>query len=305
MNRRGFVISTTTLLAGLPLASFAVEKRPVAPVRFGIVTDPHYADRTPANNRYYKQSLTKIAECVKLMNTEKVQFLMEIGDLKDEGNPPSEAGTLEFLETIEAALLKFNGPLYHVLGNHDMDSISKQQFLSRITNYGFPQPSSYYSFQMGGFHFVVLDANFTRKGIAYDHGNFDWKDTHIPSEQLAWLKQDLAQSPLPTIVFVHQQLDQPAFPPNHHIYCPDNSAEARKILEDSGKVLIVFQGHYHPGSLHTINGIPYYTLAAVIEGDGPAQNSYGIVEVDKDLNIHIKGYRKAVSADFKRKKTSK
>lgn len=302
MNRRSFVLTTTTLMGGLPLAGFSFKKSPTAPVRFGIITDPHYADRAPAMNRYYKQSLGKVRECVDLMNSQGVEFLIEIGDLKDEGNPPTESTTLKFLETIEGELSRFSGPLYHVLGNHDMDSISKAQFLSRISNTGFPQASSYYSFQMGSFHFVVLDANFTRDGTAYDHGNFDWKDTHISAEQLGWLKKDLQQTRCPTIVFVHQQLDLPGFPDGHRIYCPDNAAEVRKILEDSGKVLIVFQGHYHPGSLHTINGIHYYTLKAVIEGSGPHENSYGIVEVDQDLNIQIKGYRKAVSEKFKGKK---
>lgn len=298
MQRRSFLISSTTLAAGLTLSGFRFRKEAFLPVRFGIVTDPHYADRPPLNTRFYQQSLDKIRECVEVMNREKVDFLVEIGDLKDEGDPPDEMATLGFLATIEKALMDFRGPLYHVLGNHDMDSISKEQFLAGISNHGFPKAQSYYSFNRGSFHFVVLDANFSRTGAPYDHGNFDWKDAHVPEEQLAWLKRDLRDTPLPTVVFVHQQLDAPGFPDSHRVYCPDNADAVRKILEDSKKVLICFQGHYHPGSLHTLGGIHYYTLKGVIEGSGKAHNSYAIVEIGSDLEVRIKGYRTALSTDL-------
>ena len=176
-----------------------------------------------------------------------------------------------------------------------MDSISKDQFLSKIHNSGFSKARGYYSFNAGHIHFVVLDANYTRDGIGYDHGNFDWKDCHIPEEQLKWLEDDLKRHPQPAVVFIHQQLDGPAFPDDHTRYCPDNADRVRAILERSGKVLVVFQGHYHEGGYHVINGIPYYTLKAVIEGSGADNNSYAIVEVGNDLKIAIKGYRKAVS----------
>lgn len=300
MNRRKFVETSITLLGAAPLTGLALPMRKFKPVRFGIITDTHYAERSPANNRYYAESLMKVRECVDLMNEQKVDFLIELGDLKDEGNPPVEADTLRFLSSIERELQRFQGPLYHVLGNHDHDSISKQQFLNGIKNFGFSKATNYYSFNQGSFHFVVLDANYTADGREYDHGNFDWKDAHIPAEQLNWLQKDLNKNNMPTIVFVHQQLDAPAFDAGHHIYCPNNAADTRKILEDSGRVIGLFQGHFHEGSLNTINHIYYYTLKAVIEGSGPEHNNYAIVEIGKDLTTHIKGYRKTASQILKK-----
>lgn len=298
MNRRKFVESTVTLIAAAPFTSLAFETKKFKPVRFGIVTDIHYADRTPNINRYYKESLAKVRECVDLMNKQRVDFLIEIGDLKDEGNPPKESDTLHFLTTIENEFKRFKGPLYHVLGNHDHDSISKQQFLDGITNHNFPKALNYYSFNKGSFHFIVLDANYTSEGKEYDHGNFDWKDAHIPDQQIEWLKKELKDNKTPTIVFVHQQLDTPAFEESHKIYCPDNADAVRKVIEHSGNVIGVFQGHYHPGSLHTINNIYYYTLKAVIEGSSPENNNYAIVEIGKDLVTHIKGFRKTQSQNL-------
>jgi len=68
----------------------------------------------------------------------------------------------------------------------------------------------------------------------------------------------------------------------------------RKVLEDSGKVVAVFQGHHHAGSYNLINGIHYYTLAAMCEGPYPENNAYAIVEVLGDRMI-VTGNRAAKS----------
>jgi predicted phosphodiesterase len=298
IKRRKFVETVVTVIGGVSLAQPLEGRAPFKPVKFGIVTDMHYAERPPANNRYYSESLDKVSECVELMNEQQVDFLIELGDLKDEGVAPEESETLQFLSTVENVLNRFKGPLYHVLGNHDHDSISKEQFLSSISNHGFSTPSNYYSFDKNSFHFIVLDANYTSAGKPYDHGNFDWTDTHIPGEQLKWLRKDLKQNRNPAVVFVHQQLDSVAFDPAHRIHCPDNSDAVRAILEESGNVLAVFQGHYHEGSLNRINNIYYYTLKAVVEGSGAENNSYAIVEIGSDSLIRIKGFRKTKSEEL-------
>lgn len=297
-TRRKFLLDATILLGGacMPAALMGTEK--FKPIRFGIVTDIHYAD-VPDNvsgNRYYRQSINKVAECVAVMNREKVDFLIELGDLKDQGNPPGEAATLSYLAKIENMLKRFKGPLFHVPGNHDHDSISKQQFLDAVSNHGFKKASNYYSFNRHSFHFVVLDANYTRAGLAYDHGNFDWTDAHIPGEQLKWLEDDLMSNKMPAIVFIHHQLDSPAVSDKKH--CPDNAGEARKILEQSGNVMAVFQGHYHTGGFNKINNILYYTLKAVVEGSGPENNNYAIVEIGEDRMLKITGFRKTKSTTF-------
>lgn len=296
IKRRKFVQTFLTVLGSVSVAGTLPAKGRTKALRFGIVTDPHYAERPPQNNRYYRDSLAKISECVELMNEQDVDFLIELGDLKDESVTPMESETLNFLHTIERALQRFNGPIYHVLGNHDHDSISKQQFLDGISNHGFRKATNYYSFDKKGFHFVVLDANYMADGTPYDRGNFDWRDVHIPVEQLNWLQKDLQKNgKKPTVVFVHQQLDSVAFESPHRVHCPNNADETRSILEEAGNVIAVFQGHYHSGSLNKINDIYYYTLKAVVEGSGPENNNYAIVEIADDGVIRLRGYRKTES----------
>jgi hypothetical protein len=100
---------------------------------------------------------------------------------------------------------------------------------------------------------------------------------------------------MPAVIFIHHRLDTP---PADKIYCPDNAATVRKILEDDGNIVIVFQGHYHEGAVCKLNNIYYYTLKAVVEGTGPENNNYAIVEIDWDLSIRIKGFRKTESLDL-------
>jgi hypothetical protein len=233
-----------------------------------------------------------MAECVELMNKQEVNFLIELGDFKDQDEPPLEANTMTYLQAAEAVLQRFTGSTYHVLGNHDMDSISKAQFLANVENTGIAPDASYYGFDVNGLHFVVLDANFSSDGTAYDHGNFSWTDAIVPQAELDWLRQDLASANGPVIVFVHQLLDSTGS------YYVGNAAAVRQILEASGKVLAVFQGHHHSGTYSQIRGIHYYTLKAVVEGSGPQNNAYAIVEVHPDRSITVSAYRQAVRREF-------
>jgi len=293
-SRRIFLKASVASLMNLTMGSYfsqtRAEPRPNTS-RFGIVTDPHYTNRI-YGTRYCDQSLDKLAECVELMNKQDVDFLVELGDFKDQDDPPEERTTLSYLQAIETVFKQFNGPIYHVLGNHDLDSISKSQFLTNIENTDIAPNLSYYSFDFNGLHFVILDANFTSSGIDYDHGNFNWTDANIPAFELQWLEQDLALAEGPVIILTHQLLDGTG---SHYV---KNAANVRRILELSSKVIAVFQGHYHTGSHSKIQGIHYYTLKAMVEGSGTQNNAYAIVEVHADRSITVSAYRQAVRMEF-------
>jgi predicted MPP superfamily phosphohydrolase len=293
ITRRDFLKSS--IIAGVSTAVIGSGRPSVfsaTGLRFGIVTDIHYADADPQFNRYFRESIDKLTECVEFMNEQKVEFLIELGDFKDQNTPPDEEKTISYLQTIERSFRKFNGPTYHVLGNHDMDSISKKQFLQNVANTDVPAESTYYSFDRKGIHFIVLDANFLASGAEYDHGNYEWNETYVSEAELAWLRKDLAATKLPSIVFCHQQLGG--------LGATDvkNADKVRAILQESGKVLAGFDGHNHGGGHKAIEGIHYYTLKALVDGSGKDNGSYAIVEVKPDNNMVVAGYRKAVSQDF-------
>jgi len=298
MTRRRFLNAFAMLVAGLAVVLLAscVPSRISPPdekptrLRFGIITDLHYADIDPSGARSYRESLVKLEECIRVMNDQKADFLVELGDFKDQDKVnPAEGKTLSYLRRIEGVFRKFDGPRYHVLGNHDADSLSKSQFLQAARNTGIPPDQSYYSFGVKGVRFIVLDADFRSDGTSYDHGNFDWEDANIPAVELNWLKQELAASSKPAMIFIHHQLD------GEGAYYVKNAAEVRRALEDSANVLAVIQGHRHEGQLNIMNHISFYTLKAAVEGSGAGNNSYALVEIDRDFNVTITGFRKAVS----------
>jgi len=265
-----------------------------ASVRFGIVTDVHYADIEPRGARPYRESLAKLKECVAVMNREKPDFLMELGDFKDQDDVSDEARTLSYLRKIESVFAGFAGLRYHVLGNHDVDSLSKTQFLGIAPNPGIPPEWTYYRFDVRGIRFLALDADFLADGAPYDRGRFAWADCNIPIAELDWLRSELTASPKPLIVFIHQQLDGQG---DNYV---KNAAAVRALLERSGKVLAVFQGHRHEGAFTRIKGIPYYSLKGMIEGSGPEHSSYALVDVDGRGTIKIQGFRQADSLTLKK-----
>jgi alkaline phosphatase len=261
-------------------ASLAAQPDRVDPaLRIGVLTDVHYADAPPAGTRYYRESETKLAEAVEQFVRSKAHCVVELGDLIDTG--ASLDAEKEHLRRIAKTLARFPGPRHCVLGNHCVYRLAKPEFLEIVG-----QNASYYSFDVGGWHLVVLDACFRRDGQAYGRKNFSWTEAMLPPDEIEWLRADLARTPHKTILFVHQRLD--VKPPYGVLNAPD----VRKLLEESGKVLAVFQGHEHRGDLKEIRGIRYITLKAMVEGAGPENNAYALVDLLPGDAIRIAGFRR-------------
>lgn len=291
VDRRKFLQISGTLAGAAFFNPALLYAKEDAIIRFGIVTDSHYADREPAGTRYYRESLAKMIEAMEEMNKLNVNFVIHLGDFKDEGSNPTEETTLLYLRKQEEAFATFKGPRYHVFGNHDADSISKQQFLDNVRNTGIVKDKSYYTFDNKGFHFVVLDADFKNDGSPYDKGNFVWTDSFIPQEQLQWLRDDLAKTKFPVIVFVHQLLDDV----NDHDFCVKNAKQVRNVLQESKKVIAVFQGHRHEERYNKMEGIHYCTLPGMVDYSGLENNSFSLAEIYKGGDISMTGYKRAPS----------
>ena len=94
---------------------------------FGWVTDVHYSVQpvrridNEDSTRVYAHSLAKLRQATDLFNTRKLDFVIELGDFKDCKDDGDREGTLEFLRTVEREFSRYNGPRYHVAGNHDFD----------------------------------------------------------------------------------------------------------------------------------------------------------------------------------------
>jgi alkaline phosphatase len=262
---------------------------------FAILTDVHYAARARRGSRYYSDSLAKMRRCVETLNKRRPAFAVALGDTIDKAK--DKATELGYLRAISAEFAKFRGERHYVIGNHDVATLSKKEFIAgcsapadTVAKAARPgrrgAGSSYHSFDSGRYHFVVLDGNFRKDGTAYDAGNFNWTDTYIHAPQREWLRRDLAKARgRKTIVFIHQNLHD-----EKNAHGVKNAPETRSVLERAGNVLAVIQGHDHAGGCTKIEGIHYFTLKAMVEGPGLANNAYALVHLDARDRIRVEGF---------------
>lgn len=228
-------IIPTATLSFLP---FVDSNADISKITFGIVTDVH-KDLMPDADQRLEVFIQKAQE-------RKVDFIIQLGDFC-----MAESQNKAFLNIWE----QFRGPKYHVLGNHDMDKQSKEAMLDF-----WGMPKTYYSYDFGGYHFIVLDANFLYQDgqfIDYEKANFyvdDSQRTFIDPAQIEWFESDLAKTQLPTIVFSHQSLW-------HYQWGVKNRLALQKIMEvHSNKVICCLNGHNHIDYHYHSNGIDYLEI---------------------------------------------
>ena len=286
VGRRSFLGSSSLMLVAAPLSlSELMAEDKEASLRIGLLTDMHHADKEPAGTRYYRETLGKLKEAASEFQKKQLSFVVELGDFIDAAE--SVEIEQEYLRTINREFAKLSNDRHYVLGNHCVDTLKKEEFLTEVQ-----QEKSYYSFDRGDWHFIVLDACFRSDGEPYQRKNFEWTDANIPTEELAWLEKDLESTDKKTIVFAHQRLDVSN---NHGV---KNNAQVRKIFEASKKVQLVLQGHSHQNDLKEIGDIHYCTLVAMIEGSGPENNGYTTMSLHDDGKILLKGFRHQMSHMF-------
>jgi hypothetical protein len=133
--------------------------------------------------------------------------------------------------------------------------------------------SRYYSFDRGGYHFVVMDRNFLRNadGVLVDYHSSNWGPVAAPGRsfsdavQLAWLEKDLAVAVHPVIVFMHQPVFLSDF-----FQEIGNADEILRLFDQANlkaerdhkhnRVAVVFMGHDHDDRYGERNGVHYFIL---------------------------------------------
>jgi alkaline phosphatase len=287
-SRRLFLQQSSLCLAGFGAGRMLAADPSAKPLlRAGLMTDLHYADKPATKTRFYREALAKLDEAVGVMNRERPAFVVELGDFIDQAD--SVERETEWLRTMESHYARLAMPRHYVLGNHCVGTLSKAEFAAQTGATG-----GHAAFEQGGVTFLILDACFREDGTPYQRGNFHWQDANLPAGELAWLEAELGRAAGPVVVFAHQRLDE------DKAHAVRNAAAVRARLEKSGKVLAVFQGHSHKNDCQQIAGIPYVTLAAMIEGSGAENNSYALLEVLADGSLRVQGFRRQAHQDFPR-----
>lgn len=223
-------------------------------MKIGIFTDSHYSTQEiTCGKRFNSISLEKIRQAYDFFEFEKCDLAVCLGDLIDKEDCHKKE--TENLKAVAGVINKSPIKTVCLMGNHDAFAFTKAEFYEILK---IPAPDN---IEKDGKKLLFLDACYFKGGKHYMPGDTDWTDTFYPySEEL---KKQIDEAAGDVYIFIHQNLD-PNIRENHRLY---NYEKINHILQISGKVKAVYQGHYHPGTKSRHNNIEYYTFPAMCENE--------------------------------------
>ena len=288
MYRKDFLKTSALATGAFVFAPKSQSNPAVKKIRFGVIADLHHDIMHDGPER--------LSAFIKTMNAERPDFIVQLGDFcmpKKENQPLLDIWN------------QFNGPAYHVIGNHDIDGGYTP---GQVVDF-WKAKDKYYSYDIKGFHFVVLNGNENNESQYRPAGYA----RYISPAQSAWLKKDLEQTTLPVIVCCHQGLDNDEGG-------LENGTRIRYTLETANKnagfkkVILVLSGHHHQDYYNKINGIHYVQVnsasyqwlgdnyqevrySAAIDKSHPnikktvpyREPLWAMIEIEDKSSIHIKG----------------
>ena len=252
-------ITRRNLLAALSAAApAALASGAVAPASSGrplkvcVFADIHYCPGVFPNT----EDTSFLDKILARAERENCDMMIHLGDFVHGVHRPAEK---EYIRRYN----EFHIPGYHILGNHDQDQNPYKE-----TCEAYRMPDGHYSFDRGGFRFVIADPNYfcnePGKFIHHDCGNYfkrvkgstiNW----IPPEQMEWLRSTIVGSPYPCIVLSHQSFERGRGEPVR------NKAEVQAIFREAnarkpGTVRLVMNGHMHMDHLRVLDNILYWDV---------------------------------------------
>jgi hypothetical protein len=271
MNRREFI--SGIVAAGAAGGLSAAEGSPTIgaaagqPLKVCVFSDIHYERGfwTNADDPTFLEKILARAE------RESCDMMIQCGDFMHGVTKPWQK---EFVKLYN----EFKIPGYHVLGNHDQEQNSAKETCDayRIAT------SGHYSFDKGGFRFVIADPNYfcpePGKYVHYERSNY--AHAHgattnvIPPDEMEWMRATIVGSPLPCIVFSHQSIERGNCDP------VANSGAVRSIFNEAnakkpGTVRLVVNGHAHNDNLRVLDNVLYWDVnSANYQWFGPKHAKY-------------------------------
>ncbi|TXK48075.1 metallophosphoesterase [Pontibacter qinzhouensis] len=167
----------------------------------------------------------------------------------------------ELFDDYKEAVSTTSIPFFQVIGNHDMDLDARTDDLSARTFKELFGPT-YYSFNRGEVHYVVLDDVFfigvSKKYIGY-----------ITEQQLAWLEQDLALVKPGTTVVVNLHI--PAYT-RQHIRSNEKEESMGGVVANRKELYRLLS----PYKAHIMSGHTHFN-EKIVTGDNLVEHVHGTV----------------------------
>ncbi len=218
--------------------SFRLTKSDVTDYVLLVFGDMHLANRPNTSDAVQFRRFTDDVNEYMSANSGKKIYALTLGDMTwDLYWTDYGYDILKYIEYMNS-LLEHNLTVYHTIGNHDHHETAVGDFL-KTSDYRNNLGPTYYSFNIGEYHYVVLDDIDFMDNIA-DRDNYV---EDVASDQLEWLARDLAAVPedTPVILAMHAPVyNDNSLTPGTRL---KNASELLSILE--GRKVHIFTGHTH------------------------------------------------------------
>ncbi len=248
-SRRAFIGGAAALAGVSSMRADGTVRNDADAVRFLAFADIHYA----TSGFWPHGDWEWLDRVLQRSVDERCDFVMSLGDFTF---GPSSDKVRDYVRHYnEFKPVK----TYHTYGNHEFESVTPE-VLDEV--YGLAR--GYYSFDLKGFRFVVLDPHYHLKDgklvrfckrCSYPEEKVYY---FIPPEQLAWLRETVVGSPFPCVVFSHESIerDRGAIQSRREVLDIFAEANARR----PGTVRLVINGHNHKDYFRILDGVAYLDL---------------------------------------------
>lgn len=298
VSRRGLIGGGLASLVASSLG--ASPRRERKPLRVVHLTDTHLHARGDAAVRF--------ARCLdQIRNHVKPDLIIQGGDVIMDGLTRAKNDVASQFQLVERVLKEHvDVPIVHCIGNHDVfgwdrydrDSLSGDPMFGknmwkRFTGY----TSSFFSFDRGPWHFVVIDS--------IGEGQHRGFTARIDEAQFEWLEKDLARTPVTTPVCMISHVPMLAVPGaqmfgpyennGRHWMIPcgmvhQDARRLKDLLVRFQNVNLCLSGHVHMASRVDYNEVAHITSGAVSGAwwHGNMQETkpgYGVIELNSNGTI--------------------
>jgi len=231
-------------------------------LKIGIITDTHIRatrfnkkDKSPSALRYIKEKYLKdFVNFNKQMSILGPDFIIHLGDIV-EGTDDPDFVSLNGIALVKNELLKNNVPIYWLIGNHELRSITKEQFKEVLD-----LDSLQYYKDIGDYRFIFLDGNFNPDNIDTDFMGQSYLPGFIHPKTLNWL-EELLKTEKRVFVFMHQAVLGADFFQSDEFF-KSAVANWRQVMDlfEKYDVEAFFNGHIENRYYKEVNGVKYYSL---------------------------------------------
>ena len=268
----------------------------MAQLKAAIITDIHYG--IDSGRRMGSKAPTMIEHFIDAVNNYDPDLVIDMGDRV---SARGEEQDRDFMTELRSKFNRLAAPVNSVIGNHDVKYLSPDDNETIMGS-----PASSYSRDVNGYHLVFWNPNVDR---APGQGLF------LKPGDLEWLKDDLASTDKPAVIFSHVPLDNlphetpdeltggsdtetaadtnDTAPISSRFFYPE-AAQIREVIENAGNVVLCMAGHRHKKRVREIGGVHYVTQQAFLNNynDGNrVSRTYSYLELDEDrIRIQMRGH---------------